>query len=239
MTRAEKGLALLSIFTASVGRESRALPAGGVAVVGAPSAVQASAVAPPPALSLQQQQPSAGGGSGGEDEDNSCSPFTPSLVAPLVCPNTACGIVLEVDLPSTLGANRGLHLSCTACATGLCGHCGSPWLAGGTESHSGVSCSDHVDALQRGVINGVGDEALGPHTGAVKKCPNPTCGSPIVRCACPSPPPPFFFFFGAAASAPSPRRPQAPPLFRRSRSCLPQRHVLQMQANPVLCVPSY
>jgi hypothetical protein len=105
--------------------------------------------------------------------------------APLLCPNSACAAVLTVDLPATLAPNRGLHLSCRVCDTGLCGHCGSPWQlpgVGGAGSHAGVPCSVHAAAVANAAVKGIADdEAFGSASGAVKKCPNPTCGAIIVR----------------------------------------------------------
>ncbi len=180
---AERAYSQLAVFLSSFAREE-------VGCADAPGlfGVVSGAPAPPPRLALRVRPASplrggGGGGGGGGEQGAEDAPFSPSLVAPVVCPNASCGMVLAVDVPASLGAGRGLHLSCVHCGTGLCGACGSPWVVAGSASaasHAGALCAEHVRALEL-AANAGADAALGERAGAVKRCPNPTCGAVIVR----------------------------------------------------------
>ncbi len=166
---ARRGSAMLDVFLRSFAREEVG-PAdlGLFGVAGAHGA-------PPPALRVRAGLPPPGAAPAGEEP----SPFSPAIVAPVVCPNTACGAVLAVDVPTSHGADRGLHVSCASCGTGLCGHCGLAWVVPGSAtaaSHAGALCSEHGVAFS--ARQGVIDQLMG---NAVKQCPNPTCLAPIFR----------------------------------------------------------
>jgi hypothetical protein len=115
---AERDFAQLQVFLNSFARAE--VSAGDAGLFGVVSA----ALAQPPALALRvragQAEPPPDGGAHSDDES---APFSPAIVAPVVCPNYACAAVLAVDVPAAHGADRGLHISCTTCGTGLCGHC--------------------------------------------------------------------------------------------------------------------
>jgi hypothetical protein len=164
---AERGLALLQVFLETHSREE--VRAGDLGVFGLAGAVRAVRVAAP---TLEGGGADAMGASPGEG-----APLSPSLVAPLVCPNAACRLLLAVDVPTSLAPNRGHHLSCTACGTGLCGHCGAPWCVPGGHgdaSHAGVPCSKHQEILAR-LSAKLDLSVLGGVVGLVKKCPNAVC----------------------------------------------------------------
>ncbi len=192
---AERRLHFLTVFHASFAREEVQVPGvGAFGVVASTSAAEgggggasgggasgggaSGGGAPVPPAALRLRPSGVGGGPGGEGV-SSPAPFTPAIVAPVACPNSACHALLAVDVPPTLAPNRGLHLSCTVCGGGLCGHCGAPWNVPGApaESHAGVPCSEHGESVRRAAAGGV-DEALGA---AAKRCPNPTCRTPVVR----------------------------------------------------------
>jgi hypothetical protein len=217
LARAERGLEMLAIFHASLGREALGLPdsSGATAVLvtagaGGAGGVDGAAPPPPPALlhlaasggsnsnggsgggggsgtSGSGSGSGSGGGSGGGSPESDDSPFTPALVAPLLCPNAACAILLQVDIPPSLSANRGLHLTCQGCSQALCGHCGLPWALASeaaTATHAGLPCSQHAEAQALAALSGseaLGGEELGPLQGAVQRCPNPTCCFPFLR----------------------------------------------------------
>ena len=198
LARAYQGLTLLSLFVTSCSRETLELGEEGgsdssssAGVVGAAAEGEAASAsggaAPPPPLRLTSgaHLGATTGSSGASSPATSdLPPFSPCLVAPLICPNTACSAVLAVDLPDTLPHNRGLHVTCTTCDHSLCGHCGAPWLLhNGSDSHAGIPCSEHSGNVERerGVLQELEDGEVGFHRGALKRCPNPTCRRYVAR----------------------------------------------------------
>ncbi len=166
---ARRDLAQLQLFLRSHAREE--VGPGGEGGFGlAPGGGAAPQAAPPLAVRVRPGLPAEVKGPGG------C--LSPTLVAPVLCPNAACGTVLAVDVPAEHGEDRGLHLSCGTCGTGLCGHCGAQWVVPGSftaASHVDALCSEHARALTRAAAAHVVEAELHAPDGAAKKCPNPTC----------------------------------------------------------------